>query len=470
MALTLQERSGSEEMDIVKRLDNIKVPKGPYEYWDVRVELTNKTEIRYEDYDLLACSKKPSLGAFIRVYQGGMWFYASTTNLDTLDEQIFELSNQASSLKNENDKKRISPFNTEASEDRLINSEKIRMDKVSIIDKKNLCESYFNFTKSFVGLRRIQFNYVDEYKTKYFISSTEVKYSYDFNQCGLSISYSVVNGENSFDDRITFYGSKFDDLKNLNEKIKESIEESFLFTDAKKIAPGEYPVVMDSEVVGVFAHESFGHKSEADFMLGNEEAKEYWRISKKVGSDCLSIIDHGEKIGTSGYCPIDDEGFKTQKTYLIKNGILTGRLHSQHTSQVLNEAPTGNGRAMNFEFEPIVRMTNTYVAPGELSFEELISKVKFGIYAKGVNHGSGLSTFTIAPKKCYMIRDGKISEPIRVSVISGTVFETLNHIEACSKKLNIVNTAFGGCGKMEQWPLPVAFGGSKVLVSKMLIS
>lgn len=457
-------------MDIIKLLDNIRVPGGSYEYWDVRVESTQKTEINYEDYEILACSTMPSLGAFIRVYQNGMWFYASTTDLESLSEQILELSRMANNLKNTTNEQQLKPFNDKASEDHLIQFKDTRLDLVSVMDKKALCESYFNITKGFEALKSVKFNYTDEYKVKSFRSSTDVKFSYDFNQCGLSISYSVVEGENRFDDRTNLYGSQLNDLKNLNGQIKQTIEESHLFIDAKAIDAGEYSVVMDSEVVGVFAHESFGHKSEADFMLGDEEAKQNWQIGKRVGSDCLSIVDHGAEIGTSGYCPIDDEGFKTQKTYLIKNGILSGRLHSQYTSQVLNEAPTGNGRAMNFEFEPIVRMTNTYVEAGDLSFEDLIAKVKLGIYAKDINHGSGLSTFTIAPRKCYMIRDGKVAEPVRVSVMSGTVFETLNLIEGCSRGLNIVSSAFGGCGKMEQSPLPVGFGGSKVLVRKMIIS
>lgn len=457
-------------MDIIQILEEINVPDGAYEYWDIRVESTSKTNIKYEDYELLTCANNPSLGAFIRVYQKGMWFYCSTTDLNDLGQQIAELSLMATNLTKERKATNLRPYNQAASVDRLILSEKTRLDQVSLIEKKLLCESYFEQTKKFKSLKNVRFSYTDEYKMKHFRSSTGVKFSYDFNQCGLAISYSVTEGDHRFDDRIQFYGANMADLQQKDEAITKAVEESLLFVNAKAVEAGSYPVIMDSEVVGVFAHESFGHKSEADFMLGDEAAKENWKIGSRVGSECLSIVDHGEAIGTSGYCPIDDEGFKTQKTYLIKNGILAGRLHSQHTSNVLDEAPTGNGRAMNFEFEPIVRMTNTYIEPGELSFEELISKVKLGIYAKDINHGSGLSTFTIAPRKCYMIRDGQIAEPVRVSVISGTVFETLNLIEGCSQGLRIVSSTFGGCGKMEQHPLPVGFGGSKVLVSKMVIS
>ncbi len=456
-------------MNHIKTLDNVSISQGICEYWDIRIEETIKTEIIYQDYELTSCSNKPSLGAFVRVFDNGMWFYSSTTDLNNLEREIESLAKQSKSLKRDSENL-LKPYNQIPSTDRIIKSEGSRLDKVSIETKKSTCEAYFEIIRAFENLKGVKVSYSDEYKIKHFRSSKDVQFSYDFNQCGISVSYTVFDGNNQFEDRVNFYGKEIDNLNNLSNNITSAINESFLFTDAKPIDAGNYPVVMDSEVVGVFAHESFGHKSEADFMLGDEEAKETWKIGKKVGNECLSIVDSGEEYGTSGYCPIDDEGFKTQKTYLIKDGVLTGRLHSQYTSQVLDEAPTGNGRAMNFEFEPIVRMTNTYVEPGQLSFEDLISKVELGIYAKDINHGSGLSTFTIAPRKCYMIRNGKLAEPVRVSVMSGTVFEALNNIEGCSKNFNMINTAFGGCGKMEQWPLPVSFGGSKVLVSKMVIS
>ncbi|MBP9708353.1 MAG: TldD/PmbA family protein, partial [Oligoflexales bacterium] len=311
---------------------------------------------------------------------------------------------------------------------------------------------------------------VDEYKIKYFRSSTGIDYSYDFNQCGTALVYTAADNSGTFHDKVLLYASKVADLKVERDFIKAKIEESHLFINAAAVKAGKYPVVMDSEVVGVFAHESFGHKSEADFMIGDKGGEEAWGIGKKVGNKCLSIVDCGIEFASSGYCPFDDEGFPAQKTYLIKNGVLVGRLHSQQTAQFFEEAPTGNGRSINFEFEPIVRMTNTYVEAGESTVEELISKVKLGIFARDVNHGSGLSTFTIAPRKCYMIRNGKLAEPVRVSVISGSVFEALENVEACSKNIVIENSVFGGCGKMEQWPLSVAFGGPKVLVNDLMVS
>ena len=97
------------------------------------------------------------------------------------------------------------------------------------------------------------------------------------------------------------------------------------------------------------------------------------------GADLLSIIDDGNEMGT-GFVPFDDEGSKAKKTYLIKKGMLSGRLHNSVTASSLGEELTGNARAVNFEFEPIVRMTTTYIDSGSSSFEDLISGIEKGVY------------------------------------------------------------------------------------------
>lgn len=191
---------------------------------------------------------------------------------------------------------------------------------------------------------------------------------------------------------------------------------------------------------------------------------EEWAIGSKVGSSILNIIDTG-KLEGSGYVPYDDEGTKSKETYLIKDGILSGRLHSAYTAGNLKEDLTGNSRALNFEFEPIVRMTTTYIGAGTQTKEEIFEGVKEGIYIEDIKHGSGMSTFTIAPARSYMIRDGKIAEPVKISVITGNVMKTLNEIDAVSNKVEIESFGTGGCGKMDQMPLPVGFGGPYVRVN-----
>ena len=112
-------------------------------------------------------------------------------------------------------------------------------------------------------------------------------------------------------------------------------------------------------------------------------------------------------------------------------------------------------------------MTTTVIQEGNQSLEQLFSSVKKGYFIKTVRHGSGMSTFTLAPGLCYEIADGKIGRPVKIAVITGSVFETLGLINGLSEQCEIHAFVTGGCGKMEQFPLSVGMGGPYVSVSAM---
>ena len=137
------------------------------------------------------------------------------------------------------------------------------------------------------------------------------------------------------------------------------------------------------------------------------------------------------------------------------------------TAAALDEGLTGNARAVDCTFEPIVRMTTTYIEGGDLDFDQLIAPIRKGYFIKTINHGSGMSTFTIAPSLSYEIVDGKLGRPVQISVITGSVFETLGLIDGLTKDVELLSFVTGGCGKMEQGNLPVGFGGPYVRVSSM---
>ncbi len=180
----------------------------------------------------------------------------------------------------------------------------------------------------------------------------------------------------------------------------------------------------------------------------------------------LTIRESGVHSG-SGYVPYDDEGTAATDTYLINKGVLSGRLHSATTAAALDEQLTGNARAINCDYEPIVRMTTTYVDNGDSTPEQLIADVRHGYYIKSYKHGSGMSTFTIAPSIAYEIVDGKIGDPVKIAVLTGNVFETLGLIDGVANDLTLLSFVTGGCGKLEQFPLNVGLGGPHIRISKM---
>lgn len=433
-------------------------------YADVRVENVFTTSIKYRDGVLEESKNTTVKKAFLRVFDGDMWYYASTYKLDDLQGELDRLYANATPnkdiLKNETVKRFESNFAN------VVKFSKNCVRDKSIAEKGKMLTEKFPLLKS-EHLKMFVALYSDKHTDIEFYSSKGADIKYDFQLCGLRFGASFAEGENNFTGSLSRSGDSIDKIAVSDKEVVDFVEESENFLmHAKPVTPGEYPVILSPETTGVFAHESFGHKSEADFMIGDETMKKEWALGKKVGSDILSIYDSGLEDG-SGYRPYDDEGTKAKKTYLIKNGVLTGRLHSATTAADLNEEVTGNARAINCDFEPIVRMTSTIVEAGTLTKDELFAGVKHGYYIKDYKHGSGMSTFTIAPNLAYEIVDGKIGDPVKIAVITGNVFETLNLIDGLSDKVEIISSAFGGCGKMEQAPLHVSFGGPYVRISKM---
>lgn len=449
---------------IKKLLSDLSGLKLNCEYWDVRIEDSFATAVDIVDGEITTCTSSPSLGAFLRVKKDGFWLYESTTELDQLKTSLEKLSQKSTPVKSKQNYRpqRQEPYFN-------IASSSTKFSSIPLEEKLNLVKKYSEVLRSNKKASSTDVRYRDIYKVKSFLNSVGTQFEFDFNSAGVRYYYTLSENGQIFQDGSSIYGSHFPLLINQESKLKQSMAESEKFLHAPSVTPGKYKVLLDSEVTGVFTHESFGHKSEADFMLGNPEALAEWKLGSKIAADNLTIVDYGGHAGTSGYCPIDDDGTPAQKNYLIKDGVLTGRLHSFETATELDEKPTGNSRAMNFEFEPIVRMTSTYIEPGTESLDSILKRSEGALLVEGVKHGSGLSTFTIAPTRGYKIGPNGKREPVRLAVISGSVFDTLKNIEAISSDFHLHSSAIGGCGKMEQWPLPVSDGGPYVLINEMQV-
>ena len=413
-------------------LNSLDLSYFPCKYVDVRQEVNHLSLINFIDYSLEDIVSEIKTSYFIRVFHNGYWFYASTPDLERIEPTIHRLIREANRLKAE-----ASSFeaDTDRTNEELILFSKDNPTLIKTDDKKRLLSDYQEVFRNEGRIVTLTSKYMDYYNIKTFKSSTGLYYSYDRSACGLRFEFTLREGDDIYTTKHQISGAAYNDILNKERDIEDYLKEATTFIHARSVKPGNYPVILNELVAGVFAHESFGHKSEADFMVGDEEAMKEWEIGKRVGSSILSIVDEGDLVGTSGYCPFDDEGTKGGKNYLISEGRLSGRLHSRETAGLFKEAPTGNARALDAEFEPIVRMTNTFIEPGDMSLNEMLSSIKEGVYIKNIKYGTGMSRFTIAPDMAYMIRDGSVAEPIRVSVISGNVFETLSLIDGLTDEL-----------------------------------
>ncbi len=436
-------------------------------YADIRTEDRFTTAISYLNGTLQESKTRTEVRTFLRVFDGKMWYYSSTTDTDRVQEKLDELYAVATPNPAIAEHPVVRRF--EVNHDRLFQFENCSVRDVPMSKKNELLQTFLPVLAISPCMTMPSGTYVDRNSRFAFCSSLGADIAYDYQTCGIVMGCDMVEGERKFSAHWQMAKTVFGELGNTIDQLRESMFEQLRFMrESVPAEPGDYPVILSPEAAGVFAHESFGHKSEADFMLSDETMKEEWQIGKTVGSPILTISECGSLPG-SGYTPYDDEGTKARKNDLIRNGKLVGRLHSVTTAAALDEEVTGNARAVNGTFEPIVRMTNTYIEKGDLSFIDLIKPIKRGYFVKTIKHGSGMSTFTIAPSVSYEIVDGCLSRPVQISVITGNVFETLGLIDGLTDDVQMLSFVSGGCGKMEQYPLPVGFGGPCVRVSRMRV-
>lgn len=435
-------------------------------YVDVRSEETFDTKISFKKLTLQEQKIRNNKGAFVRIFDGQRWYYSSTTDIDGIQGQIDTLAKMATPNPDILKHPIVQAF--EVHKGSKLQHEKDSVSAISPEEKQALLEGYLALIQDPAIVHHTSY-YVDNKTTKTFYSSKGSVITFDKQTCGIRLTLELACGDNKGQTIISKAAINFADLQGLEEFISQEIQKDITFTrDGEPVVPGEYPVLLSPGATGVFTHESFGHKSESDFMVGDEAMRAEWALGKQVGAPLLTIIDDGMEPG-NGYTPYDDEGTKGKKTYIITQGKLTGRLHSAATSAALDEPVTGNARATKFEFEPIVRMTTTYMAKGDRPLKDIIAEMERGIYVDTINHGSGMSTFTIAPARAYKIEGGKITTPVKVSVITGNVFATLAEVDAVSAEFKLESSVGGGCGKMEQWPLQVGYGGPYTRVRKLKV-
>lgn len=222
---------------------------------------------------------------------------------------------------------------------------------------------------------------------------------------------------------------------------------------------GRATVILSPALVGLLAHEAIGHTVEADFVRAGSVAQ--GKIGTRVASELVTLVDSGESehvAGAGGTLPVDDEGVPTQRTVVIQDGVLVSYLHNRESAARFGVEPTGNARAWEFADEPLIRMRNTYVEPGEATLEELIEGVEDGFLLEGPEGGQADATgeFMFGVQEARRIRGGKLAELVRGVTISGIAFDVLRTVDGVSREF-CWDLGAGYCGKIQ--PAKVDAGG-----------
>lgn len=243
---------------------------------------------------------------------------------------------------------------------------------------------------------------------------------------------------------------------------------------AAEAAPvGRMRVLCDNHLSGVLAHESFGHLTEYD-LIASQWSVLRGRRGETFAKDFVSVIDApvvDTPMRQGVRVPLDDEGVTGRPLRLLDRGVLKAWMHVRGSAPESEDAPTGNGRALDFRHPPIVRMRNTYFEPGEMAQEEALKELGTGIYLCGGRGGAPHSegSFMFTAQRGYRVENGEIVAPLRSASIYGSIFDFLKNIEGVTSDFQVFSSVFGGCGKWSQSFLHVGMGGPHVLVSEALV-
>ncbi|OZU89594.1 peptidase C69 [Virgibacillus indicus] len=262
-------------------------------------------------------------------------------------------------------------------------------------------------------------------------------------------------------------GFEFIEGLDLNHYAKEAARSAVTMLHADPAPSGKFPVILDNEFGGVIFHEACGHGLEASSVAKNNSVFANME-GEKVASDFVTYIDDGTLTNEWGSINIDDEGEKARKNVLIENGILKGYMIDKFNGRRMEAASTGSGRRESYKFAPTSRMTNTYIAPGKSTPEEIIADTEYGIYAKYMGGGSvepATGDYNFAINEAYLVKNGKIDKPLRGATLIGNGAKTIQKVDMVGNNLG---HGAGMCGA-SSGSIPVNVGQPMLRVSEITV-
>ncbi|QOS76999.1 TldD/PmbA family protein [Paenibacillus sp. JNUCC31] len=265
------------------------------------------------------------------------------------------------------------------------------------------------------------------------------------------------------------YVGGLEHIRNLDIEsyAREAARSAKTILNADYAPSGKIPVIIDNAFGGVLFHEACGHGLEATCVADNASVFS-GKLGEYVASPLVSAYDDGTITNAWGSENIDDEGMPSQRNLLIENGILKGYLIDKIGSRKMNMAPTGSARRESYRYSPTSRMTNTFIASGNSTPEEIISNTEYGIFAKymgggSVNTATGEYNFNVS--EGYMVKNGKLAEPIKGATLIGDGMSTLKNIDMVGSNLDY---GVGMCGA-RSGTIPVTVGQPTIRVSELTV-
>ncbi|WP_460024105.1 TldD/PmbA family protein [Infirmifilum sp. SLHALR2] len=438
---------------------------------DVRFEDTTREYIQLVNGRIVTLSISASRGVAVRVIREGSIGFSSTTELtrEGLERALISAVKAAQAL-GKGDK---SVAELGVKEGRYtFDSVRKHPSRVAVDEKIDLVKRAYSVAKD-SGASSATSRYGAYYGFVEVYSLDGVRVLSERLVTGVSASVVLRENGKTGDGFETFGASQgleyFTGDKAPEKAAEKAVEMARLSLKARRPPAGEHVVITRPELTGVFAHESFGHLTEADSIF-TKTSPLTGRLGEQIASELVTIVDSGFDPRGGYVLPVDDEGTPTQRTVLVERGVLVGYLHSRESAALLGMKPTGNGRAQSFAHDVIVRMRNTFFERGDWKEEEIIRETRHGLLldkpAGGQVEEDG--TFTFNSRIGFIVENGELKEPVRDVVLAGNILEMLKYIDAVADNVEISTSPFGGCGKYGQM-VHVGDGGPSLRATRLLV-
>ncbi|MCK4231419.1 TldD/PmbA family protein, partial [candidate division WOR-3 bacterium] len=357
------------------------------DYTDVRYEDNRSVNISCENRELRRLSETTSRGGHVRCYTKGGKAIHSFSRMEDMERGLAQCAAD-SQIAGSHRKAKLSLAPTEPLRGQFMVSPKKDPRDWPLEEKHELLKHYRNLLMDVPKVVVVNGSYSEWYSHRWFVSSEGTAIEYDLLISNIGFQITAKDGDVVQWTSLSVGGS--DDYGKLLGREEDFLERGRIaaeLTTADQLPAGNFPVILDSDEAAVFIHEAFGHLSEADGLQDNPAFLAKLQIGAKLGSEILNVTDDGTILNVPGGHLVDDEGVRTRRTELIKNGVLAGRMHSRETAAEFGEPLSGNMRAVGPRFTPIVRMSNIFIESGTSTFEEMVSSIDHGYYLVGAKGG-----------------------------------------------------------------------------------
>lgn len=437
------------------------------DYADIRYEIKKATVISFDGKELTEIGSNSTDGYVLRALRdGGFSSVVFTKESDA--ERAASTAAENARLIAKNIEKPVRLAKAEVVKDTATPALKEDPREVSMAEKLEVIRKYNDIPFGYDKIATTSISYQEVIREKYFASTEGTEIREDLVTTRLSGEVISKDGNLTQNVRVRAGGSNgFSTIRNQESNLEQRTKIALDLLKAKPVEGGTYSCVLNPEMSGVFTHEAFGHFSEGDIIEALPAMREKMKIGEKLGSEVLNIVDDATLPDQLGFYEYDDEGVRVHPTPLMKNGVLTGRLHSRRTAAEFEEPLSGHCVAEDYRYAPMVRMGTIFIEPGAHSFDQLLSMLGEGLYILDAKGGQTAGeNFTFGAQYGYLVKDGKLGEMVRDINISGNLYKTLMDIVAVGS--DFVLSKVGGCGK-GQINIRSCHGGSHILVNNLVV-